>query len=68
MIRTTPRTARKAHQCTRCLGLVEPGRQYLEHVASPMSEDICNVGWWRLYECEPCARRCGRGDLFGGAA
>lgn len=67
MQRTTPRIARKSRRCEGCSGRIDPGRAYLEHVASPDHGDLGNRGWWRLDECEDCAVRCGRGDILAHA-
>jgi hypothetical protein len=44
---TTVRTARKPHQCAKCLGRIEPGEQYVDARLAPGS-DLGNEGWWRL--------------------
>jgi len=70
MIRTTPRTARRAHPCqhrgsyplANCR--IQPGDRYLELVASPEHGDLGNQGWWRMAECAVHAEFHGRGELL----
>lgn len=59
MTRTTTRRARKRFRCG-CGATIRPGDRYLEHVASPHHDDLCNPHWWRVQECASCAERYGR--------
>lgn len=72
------RKARKTHQCDACHGRIQAGESYLTHTAlagddyydnalqrytyKPLNRPI------RFTECAPCAKRCGRGNLFEDAA
>lgn len=60
MIRTSVRTANKAHRCGDCCRPIKAGDFYLEHVASPGHTDLDNPGWIRMVECSLCAQRYGR--------
>ena len=65
MMRTTLRRAHKIHRCEGCESFIATGERYLEHVAAPNHDDLGNDHWWRLPECEACARRSGhRGHWF----
>lgn len=62
MIKTTVRTACKAHLCSRCGGRIRPGEKYASHVASPEDREVNsgNSHWWRIVECASCCELCGR--------
>lgn len=64
MIRTTARTACKAHRCDSCLASIPSSHHHLVHTISPDHDDIGNVGWQTSRECADCAIRYGRGDLL----
>lgn len=34
---------------------IQPGDQYVEHVASPQHDVLGNTKWWRSAECLGCA-------------
>lgn len=63
MISARCRRSRKQRRCG-CGKRIEKGDRYLEQVASPHHDDLGNPHWWRLAECEDCARRYGRGGHF----
>lgn len=60
MIWNTIRTARKVHRCSPCGRPIRPGERYLSGTISPNDNDIGNIGWWTLAECEDCAIKYGR--------
>lgn len=65
MLRVTVRVARKVQPCTGygCRPIA-PGERYVEHTASPQHDDYGNTRWVHLAECQQCAERNGRRDLF----
>lgn len=64
MIQNDVRRSRRWRRCDRCGDGIQRGDRYVHSVASPQHDDLGNTKWWRLTECEPCARACGRGHLF----
>lgn len=60
MQRANRRQALKRHHCDTCTGAIEKAEPYLEHVISPNHDGLGNPKWWRMRECEDCARRAGR--------
>lgn len=47
---TSKRTARKAHKCDRCGGVIQPGETYKVHAATPRDGDLGNDVWWTSKE------------------
>lgn len=63
MIRRIARhSASKQYPCDGCGEFIEPGREYLLHVAVGLG-DVANVGWWRFRECRACAVRHHRPEM-----
>lgn len=60
MQRVNRRRAIKSHHCDTCRTRIDRGEDYLEHVCSPNHDGLGNTKWWRIYECENCARIAGR--------
>ena len=47
-IKEQERTARKQHECGRCLETIEPGTRYVVASLPPFSEGNEAPGWWRI--------------------
>jgi hypothetical protein len=54
------RVARKPHECTFCLGTIQPGDLYVTSSLPPYCSDIGNAKWWRLASHGWMARDCPR--------
>jgi hypothetical protein len=63
MIWTKAKRSRKPRRC-QCGRWVQKGEVYLEHVASPWTDEVDNATWRRLVECEDCCRQYSRGALI----
>lgn len=62
MIWRTIRKSQRVRCCSRggCEhAVIDIGDRYLSCVASPHHDDLGNTHWWRLVECESCAKRNG---------
>lgn len=62
MTRKTIRRSRRLRYCENVgcqTRVIAVGDRYLEAVASPDHDGLGNVKWWRITECEPCARARG---------
>jgi len=58
------RRSKKLRRCERCGAVIEPGQRYALHTLAPNHPDVGNETWWVSPECQSCAEKCGRGNLF----